>query len=167
MSLPQLLQCCSAFCCSAASPELPHHWQLVSSKLQGLFRQLMLQIYPHLLFLLDGPHSLCICESRSPARPGRQGLATWEGRESHGEWVVHELPVTGRMLQVWGVLWDALWDPGGKLGTQDVGNQCFASITGTSWPLTHIPILHTLCCSPCSPCLLQCCTAGLLSIREG
>lgn len=127
----------------------------------------MLGIYPHLLFLLDGPHSLCIWESRSPALPGRQGLATWEGRESRGEWVVCELPVKGRMLQVWGILWDALWDPGGKLGTQDVGNQCSASITDTCWPFIQVLILHTSCCSPCSPCLLQGRTAGLLGIHEG
>lgn len=44
------------------------------------------------------------------------------------------LPVTGRMLQVQGGLWDALWDPVWKLEAQEEGNQGSASITNICWP---------------------------------
>ena len=40
------------------SSELPSHPQLLSAKLQVLFLLLALQIYLHLLFLLDGPRSV-------------------------------------------------------------------------------------------------------------
>lgn len=74
---PQLLQPCLWLCCCCFSFELPQ--QLVSFRLCALFHLLMLQIYLHLLFLLDRPHSLPIRESRSPALPGRESCGEWDG----------------------------------------------------------------------------------------
>lgn len=128
---------------AAASPlSYPSTGSWFPSGCESSFCLLRLQIYLHLLFLLDGLCSLPIRGFRSPALPGRESRGGWGGSwaSSYGEDAAGVGWLVGCSVR-----------RGLELEAQKEGNQGSASFTDKRWPFAARSDLAYLNSLPVQP----------------